>query len=67
MGIIILVLVTQFHLGGYVETRPFMYWGDSTSLTGYSRGWLELISREETYGTQIGLDIIVPYDTEVTT
>ncbi len=63
MVILILTLLTEVHLGGYVETRPFVYWGDSTSLTGYSRGWLELISREETYGTQLGLDVMVPYDT----
>ncbi len=63
MGIILLTMLTQVHLGGYLETRPFVYWDDSTSLTGYSRGWLELTSREETYGTQLGLDLVVPYDT----
>jgi hypothetical protein len=63
MVIIALIILAQVHIKGYVETRPYVYWSDSTNLSGYSRGWLELTSRAETYGTQLGLDIIVPYDT----
>lgn len=63
MIIIALAIFAQAHLKGYVETRPYVYWSDSTNLSGYNRGWLELTSRAETYGTQFGLDVIVPYDT----
>lgn len=61
--VIALTIFAQINLRGYVETRPYLYWNDSTNLSGYNRGWLELTSRAETYGTQIGLDVIVPYDT----
>jgi hypothetical protein len=63
MVIIALAIFAQSHLKGYVETRPYVYWSDSTNVSGYNRGWLELTSRAETYGTQLGLDVIVPFDT----
>lgn len=49
--------------GGYVETRPYVTWNDSTEFLGYNRGWLELKTEEAKYGAQIALDLIVPYDT----
>lgn len=63
MMIILLALLAQTHIQGYVETRPSVYWDDRTNLTGYNRGWLELTSRSEIYGAQIGFDVIIPYDT----
>lgn len=56
-------ILAQMDIGGYVETRPYVTWNDSTYFTGYNRGWLELKTAETDYGIQVALDLIVPYDT----
>ena len=61
--IILLFLITQVDISGYVETRPYLFWGDSISLTGYNRGWLELKANGPDYGIQAAADLFVPYDT----
>jgi hypothetical protein len=61
--IIALQIITQINVGGYVETRPYITWNDSTYFTGYNRGWLEFKNEASNYGTQLAFDIIMPYDT----
>ena len=56
------ILVGQIDIYGYVETRPYLAWGDSVNIYGYNRGWLEFKSNDVNYGTQIAFDCIVPYD-----
>lgn len=66
MNILILTLLMgQVDSYGYVETRPYFFWGDSISLTGYNRGWLEFKTDNPDYGIQVAFDLIVPYDTAV--
>ncbi len=60
---LILLILTQIDLSGYVETRPYLMWADSVNISGYNRGWLELKYEGENYGTQVGFDCLVPYDT----
>ncbi|MBE0432306.1 hypothetical protein IBX73_02435 [candidate division WOR-3 bacterium] len=65
MNIVVLAcLITMpIDMGGYVETRPYVTWGDSTDFLGYNRGWLEFKTDMVKYGAQIAFDLIVPYDT----
>jgi hypothetical protein len=56
-------IFAQINIGGYVETRPYITWNDSTDFTGYNRGWVEFKSEADNYGIQFALDLIVPYDT----
>ncbi|MGD9379960.1 MAG: hypothetical protein PVI51_05280 [candidate division WOR-3 bacterium] len=63
VSIITVAILAQINIGGYVETRPYITWSDSTYFTGYNRGWLEFKSEAENYGMQLALDLIVPYDT----
>jgi hypothetical protein len=61
--ILVLLILSQINTSGYVETRPYVTWNDSTNILGYNRGWLEFKSEGMNYGTQLVLDLIVPYDT----
>jgi len=61
--IIAVIITTQIDITGYVETRPYITGNDSTSFTGYNRGWLEFKSEASDYGLQLAFDLIVPYDT----
>lgn len=61
--LIILCVISLPDFSGYVETRPYILWHDSTSISGYNRGWLECKIDERTYGTQLALDLLIPYDT----
>lgn len=56
-------VISAIDVSGYVETRPYIAWNDSTSFIGYNRGWLEFRTDEPKYGAQVALDLIVPYDT----
>lgn len=58
-----LILITQIDMTGYVETRPYITWNDSTNFIGYNRGWLEFKSEASNYGVQLAFDLIIPYDT----
>ncbi len=58
-----LAITSQINASGYVETRPYITWNDSTCFLGYNRGWLEFRNEGINYGTQLALDLIVPYDT----
>jgi hypothetical protein len=60
---LVLQIITQINTSGYVETRPYILWNDSTYFTGYNRGWLEFKTEANSYGTQLALDVIIPYDT----
>ncbi|UCG29207.1 MAG: hypothetical protein JSV53_06695 [candidate division WOR-3 bacterium] len=63
---IILLLLPVFvgiNTSGYVETRPYLTWNDSTNVLGYNRGWLEFKTEDSNYGAQIVLDLVIPYDT----
>lgn len=57
------IIAAQVDLSGYVETRPYVAWNDSTTLSGYNRGWLELKTDEAKYGAQAAFDLVVPFDT----
>lgn len=59
----IILLFNQVEVSGYVETRPYLAWGDSLKYSGYNRGWLEFKYNGPKYGTQIAFDCQVPYDT----
>jgi len=59
----IFILFNQVEVSGYVETRPYIAWGDSLNFSGYNRGWLEFKYNGPKYGTQIAFDCLVPYDT----
>ena len=61
--LLVLVLISQLNAGGYIETRPYITWNDSTNFLGYNRGWLEFRNEGTNYGTQLALDLTVPYDT----
>ncbi|KPK64684.1 hypothetical protein AMJ83_00325 [candidate division WOR_3 bacterium SM23_42] len=61
--ILVLLFISQINASGYVETRPYLTWNDSTYFTGYNRGWLELKTADSDHGLQVALDLIVPYDT----
>jgi hypothetical protein len=61
--VLTLMVLTQINISGYVETRPYVTWNDSTIFTGYSRGWLEFKSEANNYGTQLAFDLELPYDT----
>lgn len=61
--ILILLVISGLNANGYVETRPYLTWNDSTNILGYNRGWLEFMTESEEYGAQLALDLIVPYDT----
>lgn len=61
--IVLLLTISSFDISGYVETRPYVLWGDSVRVSGYTRGWLEGKTGERTYGARIAFDAIVPYDT----
>jgi len=61
--LILVFLICQADMSGYVETRPYCLWGDSVTLTGYNRGWLELRTDASDYGIQAAVDLFVPYDT----
>lgn len=61
--ILVLMVITQIDISGYVETRPYVTWNDSTTFTGYNRGWLEFRSDASSYGVQLAFDLILPYDT----
>ena len=61
--ILIMFVLTGLNANGYVETRPYLTWDDSTNLLGYNRGWLEFKTESTNYGAQVALDLIVPYDT----
>ncbi|UCD19003.1 MAG: hypothetical protein JSU64_06140 [candidate division WOR-3 bacterium] len=65
MQLILLVLpvFADVNISGYIETRPYIIWNDSTHFTGYNRGWLELKSSDTDHGVQLALDLIVPFDT----
>jgi len=60
---VVLCFFINLDISGYVETRPFLYWNDSLSIAGYNRGWIEFKTDGLDYGTQVALDLIVPYDT----
>lgn len=59
----LLCLFMQIDISGYVETRPFLSWSDSLSISGYNRGWIEFKTDGLNYGTQLAFDLIIPYDT----
>jgi len=46
-----------------VETRSYLLVGDSSSITGLNRGWLEFKTDYLNYGGQLAFDLLVPYDT----
>jgi hypothetical protein len=58
-----LMLVAQVDISGYVETRPYLAWGDSVNSFGTNRGWIEFKTAQMNYGAQAALDLTVPYDT----
>jgi hypothetical protein len=60
---VVLCFFTNFDISGYVETRPCLQWNDSLSIAGYNRGWIGFKADGLDYGTQVALDLIVPYDT----
>jgi hypothetical protein len=61
--IFILFVLGGLNANGYVETRPYLTWDDSTNFLGYNRGWLEFMTESNNYGARIALDLTVPYDT----
>jgi hypothetical protein len=61
--ILILFIFTGLNTSGYVETRPYLTWNDTTNFLGYNRGWIEFKTESSSYGAQVALDLIVPYDT----
>lgn len=61
--ILLLFVLSGLSTSGYVETRPYLTWNDSTNIIGYNRGWLEFKTESSDYGAQVALDLIVPYDT----
>jgi hypothetical protein len=63
MMLIIVLLMGELEISGYVETRPYVLWQDSVLFTGYNRGWLEGKASDYNYGVQTAVDLIVPYDT----
>ena len=63
--LILIVLFNQVDIFGYVETRPYLFWGDSLSLSGYNRGWLEFKAGGVDYGIQTALDLFAAYDTTI--
>ncbi len=60
---VVLCIFTNLDISGYVETRPFLRWNDSLNIAGYNRGWIEFKADGVDYGTQVALDLILPYDT----
>ncbi len=58
----LIVIFSQINNSGYVETRPYLAWNNSTNLFGYNRGWIELKQDKENYGAQVALDCQVWYD-----
>lgn len=60
---IMLALVIQVDISGYVETRPYLVWNESLHIFGYNRGWLEFKTDGIQYGSHLALDLIIPYDT----
>jgi hypothetical protein len=61
--VIAVMLVAQIDISGYVETRPYIAWGDSTNAFGSNRGWIEFKTDEQNYGGQVAFDLSLPYDT----
>lgn len=61
--LLLLPIISQVDISGYVETRPYIAWNDSTVFFGYNRGWLEFRSGASNYGLQLALDLIIPFDT----
>lgn len=60
--VILVSLVGQISISGYVESRPYLLWNDSLLIYGYNRGWLEFKTEAEKYGVQLAFDCTVPYD-----
>lgn len=60
---VVLSILGQIDISGWVEMRPHLAWNDSANVYGYSRGWLEFRAEGSDYGSQVALDCIVPYDT----
>jgi len=61
--LLLLPIISQVDISGYVETRPYIAWNDSTRFLGYNRGWLEFRGGASNYGVQLALDLIIPFDT----
>lgn len=62
-AVLALMLVGQVDISGYVETRPYLAWGDSVNSFGINRGWVEFKTAQLNYGGQVAFDLTVPYDT----
>jgi hypothetical protein len=58
-----MMLVAQVDISGYVESRPYLAWGDSVNSFGINRGWIEFKTSQLNYGGQVAFDLTVPYDT----
>jgi hypothetical protein len=64
MGVAFLFMILcRLDINGYVETRPYVLWGDSTRLSGVSRAWIEGKAAYLLYGGHVGVTMQVPYDT----
>gem|GEM_PF-1118281 len=63
VSIILLFYMSSLDITGYIETRPYVLWGDSTRVNGFTRGWIEGRTAARLYGAQLGLELLVPYDT----
>jgi hypothetical protein len=61
--LVFIIVMGEVDISGYLETRPYLFWGDSVYLTGYNNGWLEMKSGGSNYGLQAALDLMVFYDT----
>jgi len=61
--ILVVTLLGQLDITGYVESRPYVAIGDSLNLYGFNRGWLEFKHNGSNYGAQVAFDCFLPYDT----
>ncbi len=62
LWVVIISLVGQLNVSGYVESRPYLSWNDSVHVYGYNRGWLEFKTDGDNYGAQLAFDCTIPYD-----
>jgi hypothetical protein len=60
---VVLMLFAQVDISGYVETRPYLAWGDSVNTFGINRGWVEFKTAQMDYGGQVAFELTIPYDT----
>jgi hypothetical protein len=59
---ILLLLLINLDIGGYVDNRPFVGFTDSVIFTGFARGWIDMKADQDLYGANAALDLVLPYD-----